>query len=343
MDGQILNEFRQDLVSGDWVLFSTGRWDYKKKDLKFENPYQPKEGCPFEDPKASNQEIVEFFPSTHSTGSGQATDWFAVALKNKFPAVKAGLCAPGFKTGPFDIHGAIGSHEIIVYKDHEKHFADFSNEDAVNAIRFYKKRYRDIEKGLNAQCTRYIMTFHNFGREAGASVYHPHSQIISTPILPPDVASSISGSYNYYQKNHRRVYDVIVEWEKEQKKRIVFENDLFIVFCPFVSRTPYEIRIFPKDSHAHFEKMPDEFDKYLAEALIDVLKKLKTALNNPPYNFFIHTAPFENGTTNQAHEYYTWHIEILPRLSIAAGFEFGTGVDINIVDPDKAAEELRNA
>ena len=333
-----LNEFRQDLVSGDWVLYSTQR-SRRPQEHKYADSYQPKEGCPFEDPKASGQEIIEFYPSL----AGQAEDdWFAASLKNKYPGVKQGICSPGFQNGPFEIHGAIGSHEVIVYKDHEKHFADFSQAEAVNAIRFYKKRYQSISEGENKDCTRYIMIFHNFGKEAGASIYHPHSQVISTPILPPDVASSISGSYDFYEKNKKRVYDVIIDWEKEQKKRIVYENDLFIAFCPFVSKIPYEVRIFLRDSHAHFEKMPDEFDKYLADALISVLKKIKGALNNPPYNFFIHTAPFENGLANPAHEYYSWHIEILPKLSISAGFELGTGVDINIVDPDMAAEELRN-
>ena len=189
---------------------------------------------------------------------------------------------------------------------------------------------------------RYILIFHNSGRDAGASLYHPHSQIISMPILPPDVSRSINGSHNFYKEHKERVYDVLMKWEKEHGNRIIYENDLFLAFCPFVSKTPYEVRIFSRDSHAHFEKMPDEFDKYLEDVLLAVLKKIKKSLGDPPYNLFIHTAPAETDLES-VHEFYSWHIEILPKVKITAGFEIGTGVDINMVDPDQAAELLRNA
>ena len=133
---------------------------------------------------------------------------------------------------------------------------------------------------------------------------------------------------------------MLMKWEKEHGHRIIYENDLFLAFCPFVSKTPYEIRIFSRDSHAHFEKMPDEFDKYLADVLLTILKKIKKALGNPPYNLFIHTAPAETDMES-VHEFYSWHIEILPKAKVAAGFEMGTGVDINVVDPDDAAKLLR--
>lgn len=216
--------------------------------------------------------------------------------------------------------------------------ADFSQDEVIETIRSYKKRYKEISEAEG--CVRYILIFHNFGRDAGASIYHPHSQIISMPILPPDVSRSINGSYDFYKKNKKRVYDLLIEWEKESGKRIVYENDLFIAFCPFVSKTPYEVRIFFRDSHSHFEKMPDEFDKYLADALLTVLKKIREALGDPSYNLFVHTAPVET-TLEDVHEFYTWHIEILPKIKAIAGFEMGTGVDINVIDPDEAAKLLR--
>lgn len=326
---QLLSEFRQDLVSGEWVLISGGR---KHSIRKFEHSYQSKEGCPFEDPSESGQEIVWSYPNDR--------DWQIMAIKNKFPAVKSGLCGPAALRGPSLIHDAVGVHEVIIFRDHDLHFSDFSQDQGVSAIRVYKKRYQEIEK--ESGCIQYIMIFHNFGSGAGASIYHPHSQIISTPILPPHVSRSLIGSHNFYQKNRKRVYDVIIEWEKQENKRIIYENDLFMAFCPFVSRYPYEIRIFSRDSHAHFERMPDEFDKYLADAMTAVLRKIKKALDNPPYNFFIHTAPVETALEN-IHEFYSWHVEIVPKLSISGGFELGTGVDVNVVDPDLAAEELRNA
>lgn len=326
---KLLNEFRQDLVSGDWVLFSTGRQHSVRE---FEKFYQSKEDCPFEDPRKSGQEVVWGYP--------EENDWKATVIRNKYPAVISGVCGPDVQIGPFRTHGAAGDHNIVIFKDHEMKFADFSNEQLVDAIRVYKKRYQEMSK--SSECIEYVMIFHNHGREAGASIFHPHSQMISLPILPPDVSRSIYGSLDFYKKNKKKVYDVIIEWEMSEKKRIVYENDFFIAFCPFVSRTPYEVRIFSKDSHAHFEKMPDELDKYLADAISVVLKKIGKALNDPPYNFFIHTAPVKE-KYGDMHEFYHWHIEILPKLSISAGFELGTGVDINVVDPARAASELKNA
>ena len=329
---KLLNEFRQDLVSGEWVLVSTGRAKRPHPKTERETVDTSKENCPFEDLFKSGQEIVWGYPDSQN--------WEVMVIKNKYPAVQYGVCMPEEEFGPSKIIKATGLHDIVIFKNHDTHFADFTNDEGIKAIRVYKKRYQEI--ALTDKCAQYISIFHNFGQEAGASIYHPHSQIISTPILPPHVKGSLDGAYQYYVKNRKRVYDVIIEWEKENKRRMIYENDLFLAFCPFVSRYPYEVRIFSRDSHAHFEKMPDEFDKYLADALIQVLKKMRKVLNDPAYNFFIHTSPVETALEN-IHEFYSWHIEIVPKFSIAAGFELGTGVDINTVDPDRAAEELRNA
>lgn len=331
---KLLNEFRQDLVSGDWVLFSTGRAERPHEKKETESPaYKSRENCPFEDPIKSNQEIIWSYPDEKN--------WKAMVIKNKYPAVKQGVCGPGWKTGPFNIFDATGVHNVIIFKNHDIHFTDFTNEQGTEAVKVYKKRYQEIASG--GGCIDYIMIFHNFGREAGASIYHPHSQIISTPILPPDVSKSFYGSLKFYQDNKKRVYDLMIDWEREEKKRVVYENANFIAFCPFVSKAPYEVRIFSKESHAHFERMPDELDSQLADVLLTSLKKMRKVLDNPPYNFFIHTAPVETSSSEKMHEFYSWHIEILPKLSISAGFELGTGIDINVVDPDVAAQKLKNA
>ena len=331
---KLLNEFRQDLVSGEWVLFSTGRAKRPAKgDMEEDQAYKSKDGCPFEDPLKSGQKIIWGYPDEKN--------WEIMVIENKYPAVKQGVCGPGWQTGPFNIFDATGVHDVIIFKNHDLHFFDFTNEQATEVIKVYKRRYQEIVAG--GGCIAYIMVFNNFGRSAGASIYHPHSQIISTPILPPDVSKSFYGSLKFYEEHGKRVYDLIIDWEREEKKRIVYENEDFIAFCPFVSKKPYEVRIFSKESHAHFERMPDELDSQLAEVLLAVLKKMRKVLSNPPFNFFIHTAPVENYSSEKTHEFYSWHIEILPKVSISAGFELGTGIDINVVDPDFAAEELREA
>lgn len=324
----MLSEFRQDLVSGEWVLLSTGRTHTIRK---FEDSYQSKDECPFEDWNILKQDLVTIIPDEKN--------WRVAVIKNKYPAVMSGENLPEEKVGPFNIKKAVGEHEVVVFKDHDIRFYDFSLDQITEAINIYKQRYAALAQ---EDAKKYIMIFHNHGREAGASIYHPHSQIITTPILPPDVAHSINGSFQYYKKYGKRVYDVLLGWELKEKKRIIYENDHFVVFCPFISKYPYEIRIFSKESHAHFDKMPDELDQYLADALKFAIDKLGAVLNKPPFNFFIHTAPLESESKDLMHEYYQWHFEIIPHMKIDAGFEIGTGIEVNIIDPDEAADKLRN-
>ena len=334
----MLNEFRQDLVSGEWVLFASGRGkrpESKVRQILYQSPGE----CRFEDPFADGEELVWAYPDKEN--------WKAVILKNKSPSLTSGLCTPETTVGPFKTHAAVGEHELVIYKDHDKGFNEFSKEDIVDAVRIYKKRYKELSEA--SECVRYISIFHNHGLEAGASIFHPHSQIISMPILPPDVFRSLSGSYHYFSKYQRRVYDVILEWEMSEGKRIVCENEQFVAFCPFVSKYPYEVRIFSKEGHAHFDQMPDETDNFFADIMHNVLRRLDVVLGHPAFNFFIHTAPIlkENGDNEifgiNMHEFYHWHLEIVPHTKTDAGFEIGTGIAINVGDPDESAEALRNA
>jgi len=178
---------------------------------------------------------------------------------------------------------------------------------------------------------------HNYGKEAGASIYHPHSQIFGISIIPPDVQSSLDGSRRYYHKEGKCVHCVMIEYELKDKSRLIFENEHFIAFCPFASRVNYEVRIFPKFHSPNFEKINENQEKQLAEIFRICLNKIYEKLNNPAYNFFIHTAP----TTTEHIEHYHWHIEILPRISKWAGFEIGTGIEIITVAPEEAAKQLK--
>ncbi|MEK7582737.1 MAG: hypothetical protein AAB452_02665 [Patescibacteria group bacterium] len=318
-----ITEFRQNIVSGEWVLFATGRKrPLRQTSIAGAGTTSP---CPFDD--LAMQEIVW-------------TEGDIIVIKNKFPAVIQGVCSPMVEIGPFQTHQATGEHDVLVYRNHDMRFSDFTNEQLVNAIRAFKRRYLEIAQ--TGDCTQYIHIFHNSGHDAGASIEHPHSQIISTPILPPDIYRSFHGAFNFFKKHGKKVFDVMLAWEMEQGKRIVYENDFFVAFCPYVSKYPYEVRIFAKEGHAHFEKMPEALDPRLADALGIVLKKIAVVLDNPAYNFFIHTAPAES-SLRDLHEFYSWHVEILPKFKIDAGVEIGTGFGVNVIDPDEAAAELREA
>ncbi|TSC67125.1 MAG: Galactose-1-phosphate uridylyltransferase, partial [Parcubacteria group bacterium Gr01-1014_66] len=181
--------------------------------------------------------------------------------------------------------------------------------------------------------------FHNHGRLAGATIAHPHSQIIALPVLPPDIKRSLDGARQYYEQHHECVHCVMVAYEKQEKKRVIYENEKAIVLAPYAARTAFELRIFPKNHQSNFEEIDERMRVDCAEAMRVALAKLYTGLNNPDYNFFIHTAPIHNAIS---HEYYHWHLEVLPKTAIWAGFEIGTGIEIATIAPEDTALFLRD-
>lgn len=333
-----INEFRQDLVSGDWVLFAAGRTKRpnatEKLDQTEKENGDDQRSCPFDDPRTSGQEIISEYKKTNG-------DLWLTVVINKYPAVMPGVCGSVENEGPFSKTAANGFHDVLVTNDHLRSMEDFTTEETKIVLQAYRDRYLEIAKH---ECGDYIQIFHNHGKKAGASIPHPHSQILSTPILPPVVARSINGSAHFYHENKKKVHDVIIDWEKEQKKRIIFENKLFIAFCPFSSKRPYEVRLFPKISNARFETTDEAGLEKCAEALNFCLSRLKKVFNGDlNFNFFIHTAPVRESAELPTSEFYHWHLEILPHYSNLAGFDFSTGIIVNVIDPDKAAEELRKA
>lgn len=334
-----LNEFRKDLVSGDWVLFATGRAGRPGNHKNGPALTRNKSACPFENPEKSGNEVLKTYDGNEA--------WFAKVAKNKFPAVMEGEAGTQRAVGPFAVTDAKGLHEIVIYREHDRELYQYSPAELGRVFAIYQERYRVMADYISS---KYILIFHNQGASAGASIAHPHSQIISIPILPPDVKRSLYGAENFYKKNNKRVYDLMIDWEMKENKRIVYETKNFIAFCPFVSKTPYEVRIFSKESHAHFEQCPAELLPELGEAMGAVLKKIHAALNDPDFNFFIHTAPVypehnggEENSPTAMHEFYSWHIEIIPKVKMEGAFELGSGVEVNIIDPDRAAAELKNA
>ncbi len=162
--------------------------------------------------------------------------------------------------------------------------------------------------------------------------------MIAVPVVPPDVKHSLVGSRDYFSEHKECVHCVQIVTEIKEKKRIIFENDCAIAFAPFVSRSEFEVRIFPKTHLPFFEDTPSSVMDCIVEALQSVLKLLEKSLKDPDYNFFIHTAPIKD---KSKYKHYHWHIEVQPKINIPAGFELGTGIEINVVDPDEAARIIK--
>lgn len=289
----------------------------------------PKSDCPFEDLKKSgNWPPVFTYPNEKN--------WDIVIIPNKYPAlVHKPVCSARFMRGPHSVASGSGHHDLLVTRDHTKHFADLDPDRALRVLEALQRRYRTLAKD---HCLLYASTFFNWGVTAGASLYHPHYQILTLPVVPPSVHHSLAGSERYFRQHRKCAHCEMLRWERKEKRRIIEENGLAISISPFVPMQPFELKVFPKRHLPYFEHTPRKDLRSVARVLQSTLRKVTKRLNDPDYNFFIHTAPLKN---QKRYRYYHWHIEIVPKIQIPGGFELSTGMDINVVDPDRVAAILK--
>ena len=341
-------EFRKDLVRGDWILIAPGRRQRPQFEEVSAKKVPPSVGsikdCVFENPQKSGNPFPILWyprPGTHLKKMKDFSSWFVQVIPNKYPflAFPFGHTCPSVQTAGLEqtLKG-VGFHEIIITRDHFKTIDKMSVEEAELLLRAYQTRYQALAQ---ESCVNYILIFHNQGKLAGASISHPHSQLIAIPIIDPDLSRSLSGSRDYHLIHKKCIHCTVLEEELKQKKRIIYKNKHFVSLVPFAPRSSYETRIYPLVHAAHFEEITDEKRRDLADSLKDALQRIAKTLENPDYNFFIHTAPLS--LNNDEYEHYHWHIEILPRVSAWAGLELGAGIETVVVTPEEAAKDLRKA
>jgi UDPglucose--hexose-1-phosphate uridylyltransferase len=325
-----VSELRQDVVTGDWVVIASGRGKRPDEFVRHEHESNDAgiEHCPFENPEATNQEKDVLI---YTSGSDQ---WTLRVFPNKFPAFSRGKTPKKLGEGPYFAMSGVGYHEVIVTRDHYNQLATMESWQVAEVLDAYQDRYLSLMK---KKSVNYVQIFHNHGKASGASLLHPHSQLMAIPVVSPYIQLELSGAERYFRSTRKKVYQVMADYESETKTRVVYENDAFIAFCPFASRSAFEIWVMPKKSSPYFERLRDE-DKFLAaDALRSALFGLYRGLGDPSYNFYLHTAPCDG----KDYPHYGWHIEILPKTSTWAGFELSTGIEISAIEPEKAAEFLR--
>ncbi|MFA6184188.1 MAG: galactose-1-phosphate uridylyltransferase [Parcubacteria group bacterium] len=329
------SELRQDIVTGDWVVIATGRAkrpeDFTKAEYSTHKIGSEKDidDCFFCDTVKSEQEKDVLI---YSKSDG---DWSLRVFPNKYPAFSRGKVPKSLEEGPYFAMTGTGYHEIIVTKDHFKHLPDLEVFEVAEVIDAFQDRYLDL---MRKKSVNYITIFHNFGKEAGASIAHPHSQLIAIPVISPYIKQELDGAELYFKSLRKCVYCEMAEYESKHSRRVISENDDFIAFCPFASRSAFEIWIMPKKHNPYFERITDEEKIKLAQVFKDSLQAIKGTINNPPYNFYIHTSPCDG----KDYRHYHWHIEILPHTSTWAGFELETGIEISMIQPEIAAKSLQN-
>ncbi len=332
-------ELRQNPITEKWVAIATERAkrpDSFAKEREKKQPLQRyKADCPFCNLTAYPQEPdVLRLPDDHDA-------WQVHIFQNKYPAFIPSSELRSWKLGPYLATNAVGYHELLATKYHNHDDALAPRHIVELELEALVLRYRELK---SQPSVNYIQIIKNHGKEAGASLEHPHHQIFSVPVLPSDIADLLHGTERYAKKHGEKAFTIILDYEREQKKRIVFENEYFTVFCPYASRVAFETWIMPRQPNPFFEDIGPAEREALAEAMQHVLGKLYTGLQDPPYNYYIHSAPCdENGFVcdKSLFQHFRWHIAIMPRLSTSAGFELGTGIEINTVLPEDAAAFLR--
>ncbi len=324
------SELRQDLVSGDWVVIAPKRAQrpdqFKRKEKR---KIAPIKGCLFEDPqKNGNGDPILVYPDLKK--------WKIQIIPNKYPVLAHRNIRPRINLkGIYNFENGEGFHDIVITRNHYKNFAHLDKKTALELFKIFQKREKMVAKN---KYLKYFFIFHNWGQKAGASIFHPHYQILSLPIIPPDVARSLEGSARFYKSHKKCVHCEMEEFELESKKRLVYKNKDAIVFTPFASKEPFELRVFPRKHLPYFENTDEKTLKGIIDALQKSLLKLEKNLGDPDYIFFIHTAPLQN---KKKYTHYHWHIEIQPKIRFFGGFEVGTGIDITMVKPEQAAKILR--
>jgi len=329
-----LSELRIDPIAGHKVLIAEDRAG-RPNDFESAEAILPagEFSCPFcagheqETPSA-----LQVFPDDRG-------GWRVRVIPNKFPAVSKADPEVSKKTRVqlFSSQPAYGAHEVII--ESPRHFRDITelSLDEFTEVLFVcrdRLRYWSCDTKM-----RYAAWFKNVGFAAGASLEHAHSQLVALPFVPEVVANEMQVSRQFYDQKGDCIFCRLLQEEIKQGERIVTEEGPFVAFCAYAGRQPFETWILPKQHAPHFEQLADEKIPPLASLLQQAVSCLQTQINPLSYNLILHTTPFGKKEAR----FYHWHLELIPRTAQLAGFEWGTGLYINSLSPERAATLLRDS
>ncbi len=336
-------QVRQDIITGRWVIIAIERGKRpesfaQEANKACEHPAprmgEPPADCPFcaGHEAVTPPELLAYDgPDRQPDGPG----WRVRVVPNKYPALTAeGNLEPRL-AGIYSQFDGVGFHEVIIHSpDHWRSLGELDREQICLFLRACRERYR--ERGRDPR-VKYIHLIENHGRSAGASIEHPHSQLFALPLVPPVLLDEVAGMRRWNEERGGCPVCIMLAEEDAVGERVVRESDCFFAFAPFASRVPFETWVVPREHCAHFSQLPDDELEDLAGLLGVTLGALHHGLNDPPYNLMLHSAPADGGLYSEYH----WHIEIWPKLSLPAGFEWGTGIMVSTALPEESAAFLR--
>lgn len=336
-------EIRQDMVTGRRVIVATyrGRRPDSFISVAGESDHKQHEkvpayvnDCPFCEGNESMTPPEKV--AWRDDGPENSPGWKLRVVPNKFPAAEITdrPAAPLQEWGEQAVP-AYGEHEVIIETPlHNRHPGAIPHEQMHLILACYRQRCMSLAENSSL---RSVTIYRNHKKGGGVSVEHPHSQLIALPFIPSNITEELEGSRRYFQEKKRCAFCVMTDEEYHNGEHIIFENQHFISIAPYSSRLPFETWIMPKKHYSSFIDMSPDDLKPLAEIMNEVLGRLSFLLNDPPYNYYLHTAPFFTDSL----PYYHWHLEIIPRLTTVAGFEMGSGVYINETVPEDSARYLK--
>src|SRR5258706_6260237 len=335
-DEESMPELRKDPVVGRWVIISTER---SRRPTNFQDVQHERTTgfCPF-CPGNEDKTPPEVFAFRKDGTAPNTPGWEVRVVPNKFPALQIEGTLDRRGEGLYDKMNGVGAHEVVIETPiHDQDLADLPIEHLVLVLKAYRERMNDLHRDRRF---RYVLIFKNHGPGAGATLEHSHTQLIATPIIPKILQEELEGARRYYELKERCVFCDMIQQDTADNngRRVVTQNDRFLVIEPFAPRFPFETSVLPRRHDSSYQIVSDE-EEYvdLASILKDTLQRLNQALDRPPYNFVIHTAPVSDGDL----EFFHWHLEIMPKLTRVAGFEIGSGFYINPTPPEDAAQYLR--
>ena len=341
-----MSELRHDPVSRRWVIIASERSRRPSDFTPANEPLHDARFCPF-CPGHEDRTPPEIAAVRPPGSPPNAPGWEARVIPNKYPALTIEGEPERRGIGLYDRMRGIGAHEVVVETPrHDVQMADMDRTQIEKVLGLYQDRLRDLSRDARF---KYLLIFKNHGSAAGATLDHPHTQIIGTPVTPRAISVELESARAHYHLKERCLFCDLIAQEIDARERIVSIDEHFVVVAPYASRFPFEVHVLPR-RHCHsFAEEPRSTLSALAGVLRDLLARLKAVLRDPPYNFVVHTSPNTETVVKRANYWNTlrvdfhWHVEVLPRLTKVAGFEWGSGFYINPTAPEEAATFLREA
>ncbi len=338
-----MSELRWDPLKDEWIILTQGH-SRRPQDFTLRQPEESDNDCPLCSGR-ENLTSPELYSWRPGGSAPNQPGWKVRVIPNRSPVLQVEGELDSRAEGLYDLMNGIGAHEVIVEApEHHVQMADLSVGHLTEVLKAYRSRMLDLRNDFRL---RYLYVFKNFGREASAKLSHSHSQLIAVPMLPPLIKKELDNCRAHYHRKERCLICDLLRQERKAKDRIIIDDGKFLAYAPYASRFPFETLIAPVTHMHDFCQLSDLQLQQLASVLRSTLLRMRQVLRDPAYSFSLHTAPPSHrqvgqcGDSSDLADYYHWHIEIHPKLTQKAGFEWGSGFHINPTAPEEAATYMR--